>query len=609
MDKIAISSTIPIEIPYSANYSVFDLNNLFITSSSPEKLVTAAHNYGLSRTTCSWTKGVFAAAITNSFKKIINVVTGDCTNNHAMGEILKLNGLEIIPFYYPYPRNKNELKNNIEKFKNYFDVDDNDVRFKFEEFQRIRNLLVKIDNYAIEGKVKGDEFLSYLISGSDMQGDPDIFQVKIEAFLKEVESRKNLSSNKLRIAIIGIPPIYSDIFVFLESLNVVVVYLETAVEFGRVGDFSDIVEAYYQYSYPYELKYRVEKIKKEIKRRDIDAVINYTQTFCFHRNEHLIFEKELGLPVLRIEGDLPGPMDESTKLRIETFISSLRNRTRKDFIPPILTMDLGSRSVKLLFYDNGNISYEVIDTIEFIKKFILNSKGKKVKPEEVINKIFRKSVQKVKTISTGYGRHQVIGKNIEVLSEIEAHFLAVKNEFPNLNDYTILDLGGQDTKIIQVKNKVIHKFIMNDKCAAGSGRYLENMSRILGISIEELGNFYDNPEHMNITCATFGETELVGKMIKGVPIEQLAAGINWSVFKRSLFFVKKLYSPVLILSGGVALNNAIVRFFKESGEFKEVFTLTDPQTAGVRGLLYYILDEKETIGRKNVSSWITLRRA
>ncbi len=605
MKKIGISSTLPIEVLYAAEYRVYDLNNLFINSHLPQGLIEFAHETGLSRTTCGWTKGVFAAALKFGFDKVVNVVSGDCSNNHVMGEILKKRGVEVIPFFYPYPRNRDDLKKEVESLMRRFGVTWSDVEGVFNRFSRIRSKLLMLEKITIEeGKINGNELLAYLISGSDMRGNPESFEKEIDSFLCTVEKRPSLR-RKIRAGVIGIPPMFTDLFSFLEEHDVQVVYIETAKEFGRVGEFSDIIDVYHTYSYPYELSYRLERIKDEIKKRGIDILIHYVQSFCFHRNEHLFFSENISIPVLRVEGDLPGPMDEATRVRVESFLKSAGLKSggeRNNYTYhgdgkidiPLLAVDAGSRNVKMALKKGKDLSLKVVDTIAFIKKHIMPAENGRVDLSRVIVNYFDENVKNFIALATGYGRHQLKWENVKVIPEIEAHFWGVRSEIDE-DDFTILDMGGQDTKVIRVRKGIIDDFIMNDKCAAGGGRYLENMARILEIPLEEMGNYFENPEKLDITCATFGETELVGKMIKGVPIERLAAGVNWSVFRRSLYLVKKLYSPVLVLSGGVALNRAIVKYFEESGEFEKVIVVREPQFTGVKGLIFYGEKELEKI--------------
>jgi predicted CoA-substrate-specific enzyme activase len=155
-----------------------------------------------------------------------------------------------------------------------------------------------------------------------------------------------------------------------------------------------------------------------------------------------------------------------------------------------------------------------------------------------------------------------------------------------MENFTLLDLGGQDSKVVKVKNKKMIDFVTNDKCAASSGRYLENMAKVLGISLQELSRYWKNPVELNSTCAVFGETELIGKIIEGHSIEKLAAGVNYTIFKRVKPMLFKLYSDAIIFTGGVAKNRAIIKIL-ESETGAEVILSDYPQYNGAIGCCYY----------------------
>ena len=598
MKKIAITSTIPLEIPYSAGYKVIDLNNIFITDSNREELTDIAHKRGFQRTVCGWTKGLYGAVKKHGFDKIINVVQGDCSNNHVLGDILTFDGLHIIPFSYPDSHDRIKLKSELDRLSSYFNVSLKDYEKTFEKFRTIRKNLMEIDKLTyIDGKVTGIENLQWLISGSDLRGNPSEFQQKIIDFL-EISKKREKKSHKIRIGMIGVPPMYDDLHDFIERFDAKIVYNETAVEFGRVGDFDSILENYYSYSYPYELDYRLNRINEEIKKREIDYIIHYTQSFCFHGNEHKYLSENISIPVLKIENDSPKNLDESTKIRIESFIKSFNSKTANTNTYNLLTVysylgiDFGSRNVKLLLEKDGKQYQGIIDSIKFIRNFMYNKNGvNSINLENLVNYFWSDlniNINELFVISTGYGRHEIKWKNAEVIPEINAHSYGVLESFPELKDFTLLDLGGQDTKVIKIVGRKTESFIMNDKCAAGGGRYLENMCSVLDISLNEIGNYYENAENLDVTCATFGETELIGKMIKGVDINKLASGVNYSVYKRSLFLVNRLYSKVLVLSGGVAKNSAIVKMFQESQLFEKVLVVNEPQFAGAKGCISYI---------------------
>ncbi|MCL1872572.1 MAG: acyl-CoA dehydratase activase [Clostridiales bacterium] len=249
----------------------------------------------------------------------------------------------------------------------------------------------------------------------------------------------------------------------------------------------------------------------------------------------------------------------------------------------IIGIDLGSRFVKIALAAPSQgwplIKYRIFDTIHFYQEycrpgengFVINFKDLGLEADQVV--------------ACGYGRQAAAISGAVAIPEIQAHALGVRI-FNNCRDFLLIDLGGQDSKIILVKNGQVADFSTNDKCAAGSGRYLENAARTLDLSLAEFGNYWQNPEPLSSTCAVFGESELVGKIITGVPLGNLAAGANLSVVLRILPLISR-YSPTphIYFSGGVAANAAIHKLLEENLGQK-VTVLPDPQYNGARGCFF-----------------------
>jgi predicted CoA-substrate-specific enzyme activase len=136
--------------------------------------------------------------------------------------------------------------------------------------------------------------------------------------------------------------------------------------------------------------------------------------------------------------------------------------------------------------------------------------------------------------------------------------------------------------VILVRDGKVADFITNDRCAASSGRYLENMAAVLDISLEELSRYDQDPAEINATCAIFGETELVARIVEGYALPQLAAGVNYALYHRLAPLLKRMDSDLLVLSGGVALNKALADILaRETG--RQVLRLPDPQYNGAIG--------------------------
>lgn len=247
-------------------------------------------------------------------------------------------------------------------------------------------------------------------------------------------------------------------------------------------------------------------------------------------------------------------------------------------------IDLGSRHVKIVLADEDGISgYYKYDTIEFYKKHGRKEGDRLVVdfPSLGLPPVQPGGLSGDRLVTTGYGRNVIQIQGGENIPEIKAHALGATWQ-TGLRDFTLLDLGGQDSKVVLVRDGKVSDFQTNDKCAAGSGRYLENMAAVLGIGLNDLGSHRNNPVDLSATCAIFGESELIGKIIEGFPVAELAAGVNYTIYKRIKPMVLQLASPVLVFTGGVAYNNALLEILK-SGLTAEVIVPPQPQFNGAIG--------------------------
>ncbi|HNY12864.1 MAG TPA: BadF/BadG/BcrA/BcrD ATPase family protein, partial [Candidatus Wallbacteria bacterium] len=128
-------------------------------------------------------------------------------------------------------------------------------------------------------------------------------------------------------------------------------------------------------------------------------------------------------------------------------------------------------------------------------------------------------------------------------------------------------------------------FSMNDKCAAGSGRYLENMAGILKVPLEKLSQCHCDPVALSITCATFGETEVICKLMEGVEVERILAGVNYTVYARVEPMLNEHRSPsgTLVVTSGIAHNAAFIEILKKEAGFKKIIVPDHPQWMGAMG--------------------------
>lgn len=242
-------------------------------------------------------------------------------------------------------------------------------------------------------------------------------------------------------------------------------------------------------------------------------------------------------------------------------------------------IDLGSRSVKVaLLNDKGSLTLNKFDTVSFYRKHGRLKEGQLVVD---LSAIGLGDVNLKAVVSTGYGRQTINLKGAKNIPEIKAH-AAGAVYLTGLEDFTLLDLGGQDSKVAKVVKGRMIDFETNDRCAASTGRYLENMAAVLDISMDELSRYYENPVDLNSTCAIFGETELIGKVVEGHPVSHLAAGVNYTIFKRIKPMLIKLASSKVVFTGGVAGNQALRKIIEQELNV-EVIVPEHPQYAGAVG--------------------------
>lgn len=326
MNLIGITSTIPIEVIYASGSKVVDLNNSFISDEDSAKLVDLAERRGFPESSCAWIKGIYGAVHRFKVEKLVAVVQGDCSNTHALMETLELEGIEIIPFAFPYDRDKRMLEFEIKKLATHFGVSFEQIKEEKRFLDSIRSKVSEIDRLTWQdGKVSGFENHYFHISCSDMKSDPQSFSKEIDSFLEEVKNRKPLACD-VRLGYIGIPPIITGIYQFIESQGGLVVFNELQRQFSMPYLIDDIVKQYLVYTYPYHIRYRLEDIKHEIGAREVQGLIHYVQSFCFRQIEDIVLRKALGVPILTIEGNRPGRIDLRTQMRIEAFIDMLRHR-------------------------------------------------------------------------------------------------------------------------------------------------------------------------------------------------------------------------------------------------------------------------------------------
>lgn len=220
-----------------------------------------------------------------------------------------------------------------------------------------------------------------------------------------------------------------------------------------------------------------------------------------------------------------------------------------------LGIDVGSRSVKGVIYDctkKAVAASAAIDTTTDTRK----------DANEIKNLLFAMAgIEAVdRTVATGYGRGMVEFAT-DITTEITCHAVGVLSLFPQVK--TIIDIGGQDSKVIHIGDGIVRDFTMNDRCAAGTGRFLEVVARILGTDVDGMAELAQNAKgetEISSMCVVFAESEVIGMMTRGTPREELAAGIHKAIARRIAGMAERgRYETPVVFTGGVAKNKAMVR--------------------------------------------------
>ena len=217
-----------------------------------------------------------------------------------------------------------------------------------------------------------------------------------------------------------------------------------------------------------------------------------------------------------------------------------------------LGIDSGSTNCKIVLYKNEVIDYLVLDTSWDPQESAYQGITKLLERHQIL-------LSDCQIITTGYGREIIAGANL-TLTEISSH--ALGGNYLNKQISGIIDIGGQDCKIIELKNGRVTNFFMNDKCAAGTGRFLAMTCDKLGISIADIDDFIKDDKYVNIVsmCAVFAESEIVGLLAKQVERSEILLGVIVSIAQRIKQMMAKLdfkETDILLMTGGLAQSKVV----------------------------------------------------
>jgi predicted CoA-substrate-specific enzyme activase len=257
----------------------------------------------------------------------------------------------------------------------------------------------------------------------------------------------------------------------------------------------------------------------------------------------------------------------------------------------IIGLDIGSRSIELVLLEDGEVGFQAklpttFDPLGQCRQLLAG-------------------LPQARIVATGYGRKLVAehfrGRPVSVITEIQAYALGAHYLNPNVR--TVLDIGGQDTKAIALNEtgKVV-KFEMNDRCAAGTGKFLEFMATTLQVPLEDFGAFAlqaDRRIQISSMCTVFAESEATSLMVRGEKAANISLGLHLAVVQRTLAMLRRVEVAVpLLFAGGVA-HNPCVRALLEEHLALPVTVPAQPDLVGALGAAWHGAQRRQSKARSD----------
>ncbi len=248
-----------------------------------------------------------------------------------------------------------------------------------------------------------------------------------------------------------------------------------------------------------------------------------------------------------------------------------------------LGIDVGSTASKCVILKDGQ---------DIVAKSLVDvgtgTSGPARSIEEVLKAANMKQEDMDFTLATGYGRNSLEGIADKQMSELSCHAMGAYFLFPHV--HTVIDIGGQDVKVIHVENGTMTNFQMNDKCAAGTGRFLDVMAGILEVKVQDLADLgAKSTKRISIssTCTVFAESEVISQLSQGISKEDIIAGVHRSVASRVIGLAHRVgVVPDVIMTGGVARNYGVRNALEEGLGVKIQFSPLAQYNGALGAALY-----------------------
>ena len=223
-----------------------------------------------------------------------------------------------------------------------------------------------------------------------------------------------------------------------------------------------------------------------------------------------------------------------------------------------LGIDIGSTASKCVMLADGK---------EIVSKSLVSVGAGTSGPQRAIAQVLEGAGKTKEDMSfilaTGYGRNSMLELADQQMSELSCHAKGASFLFPDV--HTVIDIGGQDVKILQIENGVMTNFVMNDKCAAGTGRFLDVMARVLEVKVlGTLGAQSTKKVEISSTCTVFAESEVISQLAMDTDKRDIINGIHHSVASRVAGLAHRVgVRDQVVMTGGVAQNTGVVKALEE----------------------------------------------
>ena len=339
---------------------------------------------------------------------------------------------------------------------------------------------------------------------------------------------------------------------------------------------------------------------------NVKGIVYHTIKFCdYYGFEYASIKQDITVPLLKIETDFTRQSAGQLLTRVQAFAESLernhafgKSTTINDELRGkmelgtyyVAGIDSGSTSTDVVILDNsGKIASTMI---------IPTGGGALISADKSLELAIGKAgIEKgniARIITTGYGR-AYLNRGDDSITEITCH--AKGAHYLNPNVRTVIDIGGQDIKAISIDEcGAVKSFLMNDKCAAGTGRFLEMMARTLGLSLEEMstkGLTWKENVMISSMCTVFAESEVVSLVAQNKAVEDIVHGLNVSVASKVGALVARLGDKnpgEYMMTGGVAQNQGVVQALEEKLGAK-LYICEEAQLCGALGAALFAYEE------------------